>query len=290
MNSKGKFKSSNIQVENQLEGKIEVSNNLLKMKVEYQSESQTANSSTAVKAKMRMFFWEVFSFVPTSNNGYNGEEKTVLYVIGKNSTLQNFDSSSNACKKDSNGVYNAKVVGSLGSNGTITFSFHFSGSNFVSGSQTVPNNAVKFGIKIENFPFPTGTDVQQIGVRMAVLSGNSIGQKVKVKVEGQTQDAVVTDVSKNKAWFAWDSTALDQNGNNVTIATSQVTTVQFNSSDVEIGEVSNQIYFTFLSNRSSSLNWDPQVGISTTPSSSTSSSSVLALSFVLSCLLSFFLF
>eukprot|EP01091_Cochliopodium_minus_P008128 TRINITY_DN18042_c0_g1_i1.p1 TRINITY_DN18042_c0_g1~~TRINITY_DN18042_c0_g1_i1.p1 ORF type:complete len:121 (-),score=37.42 TRINITY_DN18042_c0_g1_i1:413-775(-) len=104
-------------------------------------------------------------------------------------------------------------------------------------------------------------------MRMIMITSQKVGQKTSAKVEGKSNDAIVTETSSNKAWFAWLPSVTDETGASIKVLTSSVSNSNYNGSNVESGDFSNQVYFTFVKSRATFLHWDPQIGVQTSPSS-----------------------
>jgi hypothetical protein len=252
--------SENYEIEYEIESK---GTNPIETKLKYESKNSSGFES---KTKSRVLIHGIQEWFDGNYDGLmqNSEKVGALYFVGEN---QYEDIT--YVGPDSSNVYDFTI--SETQSGFLTMFAHLT-SNF---TEYYDPNSMKFDIIIQDWIYQSSEN------QLALLMEYRTETETESKSESSDEEGYVsqktTSPSLGYSALIWNTTIVYDDINVGTVSTRMLNTTELNSIiqtvDEYEGEQTSGIWFCFSSKGSNNIYWDPNIGVYTTPLTSTTETS-----------------
>ena len=254
------------------------------------------------KAKFRLRIRRIFSYIPRNKTGklgfQRGEDRVTKSCIpgrrrdGKSAWVFSPPTKvslapANASQPAVDGWKFVVTAPICVTNGSIKLTFTIAKRTWKKQSTenetlVFPNSGIQMDLAFEGFPFTTpAADIERIAMSAVFRTRkNSKWKKDSVNVTGQTQPEQAVNINSGSAYFTWAPNAVADGTNKINVLSSLISKVSKSDrsrDDNATNYKSQQVIFSFMSNKPKSILWDPRVG--------TNSGAALVISFMLLILL-----
>ena len=276
------FEFSNFEVE---EDKVKIESDSENYEIEYEIECEETNpietklkyestnsSGFETETKSRVLIHGIQEWFDENYDGImqDSEKVGALYFVG-----ENYYEDITYVGPDNYGVYDFTI--NERENGFLTMIAHLT-SNF---TEYYDPNSMKFDIIIQDW------DYQSSENQLALLMEYRTETEIEYESDSETESSEyeegyvyqkTTDPSLGYSALIWNNTIVYDDVNVGTVSTRMLNVTELYSliqtDDEYEGEQTSGIWFCFSSKGANSIYWDPNIGVYTTPLSSSSSSSI----------------
>ncbi len=207
----------------------------------------SANNESELSYKVK--FDEIVEFIDTGDLGYQNESILSSYEIG------------NAGWEDLQVLYNATIglleINATTQDGLFTLVMMLSSGFLNRDNVTITPNSLKIDVFINNYNLTSSESKLALKTHIKTEAQLQVEQESEEELEGFASNETQVEISMANAtgYFSWAEFA-EAMGSTVDVIASTLE----NSTDEE-GETSQRTYFTFDAVNTSSIYWDPKMGV-----------------------------
>ncbi|MFX1534929.1 MAG: hypothetical protein ACFFDI_11955 [Promethearchaeota archaeon] len=255
-----------------IEFKIETSDIIrmvLKYSPEFSSESNSTEVESEIELQFAIKFEEIIEYFDdgTAGNGYQQGEEISNYEVGQ-SGWQDLAYSLTSINETK-----VHVIQAITNDNVFTATLRLTEDVLAFPNSTLTPNSVKIDITIDKFPY--ASDSSSLALKTKVETGAS--QEIKeetleeeegfgeneteVRLDVDTDTLASLGINNITGFFSWAETALVDDQIINVLSSSLVDSSDDHDDDLEEGESSYTMYFSFIATHPEKIIWDPKIGV-----------------------------
>lgn len=219
----------------------------------YKKESNSLESDLRYKIK----FEQIIEYLDngTVGNGYQAGEEVSFYRLDKvewNAIVQSVET----VGLDEINVFSVSTM-----DGVFTLVMKISSSIINLENTTFTPNSLKIDVEFRDFPYQGNNTSLALESKVKSVSKQEVKHETEEELSGLGNNETQVSIGTNgEGFFSWAEYAL-ADGVNIDVLSSSLTDSTNEEDDLEVGENSGKLYFSFIVANASEIIWDPKVGV-----------------------------
>lgn len=263
-----------------IESELKNGENKDKLEIEFEATSEepeiefrykTETTSTESDLRYKIKFEQIIEYLDngTVGDGYqDGEEVSFYRLDGVEWTA--IAQSVETVGTDEINVFSVSTV-----DGVFTLIMKISSSIIELENTTFTPNSLKIDVEFRNFPYAENDTSLALETKVKSVAKTEVELETEEETAGfganETQVAIGTN---GEGFFSWAEWAM-ADGAEIDVLSSNLSDSSSEDDDLEVGESSGKIYFSFIATGVDEIIWDPKVGVVSEGTQSNISSAIL---------------
>ncbi len=221
--------------------------------VEFKLKYSTETASNETEMKFKVKFRSIVEY--SENNsvvGYQDAEFVSMYKL-KDQSFEPIAYTTGT---------NLHIFTLTTTDGVFTIIAKISGSISEDGNATLTPNSIKFDVILNNFPYTQSDSSLALETRLKTEFERKIDADTDEEEAGFGSDETQVGFGTT-GFFSWANTA-DADGTTVEVVTSSIMDLDDDDEkehDLEEGETTEKLWFSFIATNATKIFWDPKVGV-----------------------------